>query len=141
MSITGVPKKDAVGSCRQCPIFCERIVYPAGCLESGCSRLYAFEEEGRTYIGCLAKVYTAEIDLELFQRAQRTRAGFGGLRAVGEPLPVCRTEVERTFEHRARGGCLNPDFLLSAPHRPYHVTARPEGAPPERPAQPDSGGA
>ena len=29
---------------------------------------------------------------------------------------MCRTEIERTFEHRSDGPCVNPDFLLSA-HR------------------------
>jgi hypothetical protein len=116
------------GSCRRCPVACERIVYPAGCVESGCSRLYAYEEHGRTYIGCLEKVYRCEIDLELFTQAERRRGGFGALRVVREPLPICRTEVEHTFEHRAAGGCVNPDFLLSAPRQDYRVTVhrRPE---------------
>jgi hypothetical protein len=105
-------------------VFCEKVVYPAGCVESGCSRLYAYEEEGRTYIGCLEKVYAVEIDLELFRNAQRGKGGFGALRTVRDPLPCCRTEVETTFAHRAQGGCLNPDFLPSAPRRPYTVTTR-----------------
>jgi hypothetical protein len=65
-----------------------------------------------------------EIDLELFRNAQRGKGGFGALRTVRDPLPCCRTEVETTFAHRAQGGCLNPDFLLSAPRRPYTVTTR-----------------
>lgn len=112
----------AAGSCRQCPVSCERVVYPVGCLESGCSRLYSYEEDGRTWMGCLEGVYRAEIDLERFRALQRTKAGFGALRAVREPLPICRAEVERTFEHRGDGPCVNPDFLLSARHA-YTVTA------------------
>ena len=123
MAVTS-PPEGRVGGCRLCPVYCEKIVYPAGCVESGCPRLYAYEEAGRTYIGCLEKVYPVDIDLELFQRLQRAKGGFGGLRASREPLPICRTEVERTFEHRAEGACVNPDFLLSAPRRPYTVTAR-----------------
>ncbi len=57
---------------------------------------------------------------------QRTKLGFGGLRAVRHPLPQCRTEVERTFEHRAGGPCVRPDFLLSAPRLDYRVTVPPD---------------
>lgn len=98
-------------------------MYPVGCLESGCSRLYSHEDGGRTWIGCLEGVFRVEIDLEGFRRLQRTAAGFGGLRAAREPLPICRCAVEHTFEHRSDGPCVNPDFLLSGPERVYTVTA------------------
>jgi hypothetical protein len=122
--LTDLQRESATGSCRRCPVYCERVVYPAGCIEGGCTRAYAYEENGRTYFGCLEKVYTVEIDLELMEAAQRARGGFGAIKTARDPLPVCRTEVETTFAHRACGGCLNPDFLLSAPRRPYTVTAR-----------------
>jgi hypothetical protein len=122
--LTDTQRESATGSCRRCPVFCERVVYPAGCIEGGCNRAYAYEEGGRTYIGCLEKVFTVEIDLELLQQAQRTRGGFGAIKTARDPLPMCRTEVETTFAHRACGGCVNPDFLLSAPRRPYTVTVR-----------------
>ena len=104
MTPTTAAAARAAGSCRQCPVSCERVVYPAGCIESGCSR--------RTWMGCLEGVYRAEIDLDGFRRLQRTAAGFGALRATKEPLPMCRCDVERTFEHRSDGPCVNPDFLL-----------------------------
>jgi hypothetical protein len=119
---TAVPAS-AAGSCRACPVSCERVVYPLGCLEGSCPRLYSYEEDGRTWIGCLEGVYRAEIDLERFRALQRTREGFGALRAAREPLPMCRCEIERTFEHRADGPCVNPDFLLSGGGRVYTVTA------------------
>jgi hypothetical protein len=115
----------AAGSCRLCAVSCERVVMPAGCLESGCSRLYSYEQDGRTWIGCVERVFAAEIDLHRFRLLERTRAGFGGLRTAREPLPICRTEVERTFEHRSDGPCVNPDFLLSAHRGGYRVTAAP----------------
>lgn len=119
---TAVPAS-AAGSCRSCPVSCERVVYPLGCLEGSCPRLYSYEEDGRTWIGCLEGVYRAEIDLHRFRLLERTKAGFGGLRTAREPLPVCRTEIERTFEHRSDGPCVNPDFLLSAHRSGYTVTA------------------
>lgn len=125
MTSTTAATARAAGSCRLCPVSCERVVHPAGCLESGCSRLYSYEQDGRTWIGCLEGVYGVEIDLERFRTLQRTAAGFGALRAVRDPLPICRTEVERTFEHRSDGPCVNPDFLLSAPRHAYTVTALP----------------
>jgi hypothetical protein len=117
------------GSCRQCPVSCERVVQPAGCVESDCPRLYSYEREGRTWMGCLEGVYRVEIDLEGFRRLQRTAAGFGSLRASREPLGICRSAVERTFEHRGEADCVNPDFLLSGAEG-YAVTAtRREGDP------------
>jgi hypothetical protein len=117
----------AAGSCRLCPVSCERVVLPVGCLESGCSRLYSYEGDGRTWIGCLQGVFGVEIDLHRFRLLQRTRGGFGGLRTAREPLPICRTEIERTFEHRSDGPCVNPDFLLAA-HRGAYRVARPASA-------------
>ena len=37
---------DSAGSCRLCPVACERLVYPSGCLESGCTRLYERSDSG-----------------------------------------------------------------------------------------------
>lgn len=109
------------GSCRHCPVSCERVVHPAGCIEGDCPRMYSYEREGRTWIGCLDGIYPVEVDVEALRRLQRTAAGFGGLRASREPGPRCRASVERTFEHRGEGPCVNPDFLLSAVGE-YRVT-------------------
>jgi hypothetical protein len=94
---------------------CERVVYPSGCLESGCPRLYTYERDGRRVMGCLEKVFRVEIDVEGFRALQRTRAGFGALRVWREPLEPCRCAIERTFDHRPHGECVNPGFLGSAP--------------------------
>lgn len=120
----------AAGSCRQCPIACERVVEPAGCIEAGCPRLYSHERDGRTWIGCAEGVYDVEIDLDGFVRLQRTKAGFGALRAAREPLPICRTGVEHTFAHRGAAHCVNPDFLLSGAEADYVVTATRRAADP-----------
>lgn len=107
------------GSCRLCPVSCDRLVYPSGCLQGACDRLYAYEEEGRTYVGCVERVFTVEIDLERFREAQATRVGFGGLRVAREPLPMCQCGIDRTYPHRATGPCSNEEFLDSAPaHAP-----------------------
>jgi len=122
-SAAAVAARTAAGSCRHCPIACERVVEPAGCIEAGCPRLYAHVRDGRTWIGCMEGVYDVEIDLDGFERLQDTTTGFGALRAAREPLPICRSGVERTFEHRASSApCVNPDFLLSATGTTYAVT-------------------
>jgi hypothetical protein len=109
------------GSCRQCPVSCERVVYPAGCLRAGCPRLQTERFGGRTWMGCAAGVFAPLIDTERFARMQRTVAGFGALRVAGPPLPICHTEVERTFAHREGGPCVNPDFLLADAPGGYRV--------------------
>lgn len=102
---------------------CERTVHPAGCLESGCDRLYSHIRDGRTLIGCLEGIFAVEIDLERFARLERTNVGYGGLRAVRPPLRRCRSEVQYTYPHRGVGPCVNPAFLLASGGSDMEVTA------------------
>jgi hypothetical protein len=87
-------------------------VYPAACLERSCPFVYAYEEFGHTYLGCMQKVYECEIDLHLLLASERTRAGFGAVRATRMPLPMCRAEVSSCYERRQSSlGCVNPEFF------------------------------
>jgi hypothetical protein len=100
--------------CRQCCSFCDRLVHPAGCLAAGCQYLYVFDDEhtGARYMGCLHKVFKGEIDMELFDQAQRTRHGFGGVKLTGDPLPQCKVTVERAYDGYGDAfDCVNPGFL------------------------------
>jgi hypothetical protein len=113
---------DPETTCRRCPVRCDKVVYPSGCLESSCIKLYAYEEAGRTFVGCIDRVFRVELDLEAFRSVERARGGFGALRAAREPHPYCRSDVDAAFEHRADGVCRNPDFLLSATRHPLRVS-------------------
>ena len=96
--------------CRRCDVHCDKVVHPAACVDRQCPFLYAFEELGRTYVGCMQKVFDVEIDLALLLEAE-ARGGFGAVRASRRPLPMCHVEVEACYE--ARGdelGCVNPEF-------------------------------
>ena len=99
--------------CRRCAVHCDKIVYPAVCLERSCPFVYAYEEFGRTYIGCMQKVYEAEIDLDLLREAERRRhEGFGPVRATRNPLPMCKAGVESCYAGRTDElGCVNPEFF------------------------------
>ncbi|GIU95175.1 MAG: hypothetical protein KatS3mg012_1632 [Gaiellaceae bacterium] len=97
--------------CRHCDVHCEKVVHPGACLRTGCPFVYSYEAWGHTYMGCLQKVFDVEIDLELLQRAERSRTGFGAVRARRAPLPMCETEVLETYPQRADElGCRNPEF-------------------------------
>ena len=96
--------------CRRCDIHCDKVVHPAACVARACPFLYAYEDHGHTYIGCMQKVYGVEIDLELLEIAER-RGGFGAVKAIRKPLPMCFAEVESTYASRGNDlGCLNPEF-------------------------------
>jgi hypothetical protein len=98
--------------CHRCAAHCDKVVYPGACLERACPFVYAFEEFGHTYIGCMQKVYEVEIDVKLLQAAERSRSGFGAVRAVRRPLPMCKAEVSTCYERRAGSlGCVNPEFF------------------------------
>ena len=89
-------------------------MYPSGCIQSGCSYLYLFDDEhtGRRFMGCLHKVFRGEIDRELFDQAERSRHGFGGVKMTGIPLPQCRASVERAYDGYTEAfECVNPGFF------------------------------
>jgi hypothetical protein len=97
--------------CRRCGVHCDKVVYPGACLRRACPFVYAYEAWGHTYVGCMQKVYDVEIDLEMLRAAERRQAGFGAIRAVRQPLPMCQAEVESTYgSRRADAGCVNPEF-------------------------------
>ena len=112
--------------CRRCEVHCDKVVYPSACVERSCPFVYAYEEFGHTYIGCMQKIYAVEIDLELLREGERRRDGFGGIKAMRNPLPMCRSEVEPCYEHRAGDlGCVNPEFHeLPAGSPTFRVIAR-----------------
>jgi hypothetical protein len=100
--------------CRQCCTFCDRTVHPGGCIESGCQFLYLYDDElsGRRFMGCLNKVFSVEIDVELFREAERTRHGYGAVKMTGAPLPQCRTSVEKAYYGTGEAfTCVNPGFF------------------------------
>ena len=81
--------------CNRCDVHCDKIVYPAACLERSCPFVYAYED-----------------DLHLLLASERTRAGFGAVRATRKPLPMCRAEVSSCYERRQSSlGCVNPEFF------------------------------
>jgi hypothetical protein len=60
----------------------------------------------------MQKIYRVEIDLEILDEARGRKGGFGAVRAVRQPLPMCRAEVSSCYEHRAGDlGCVNPEFF------------------------------
>jgi hypothetical protein len=105
---------DRIGECRQCPSWCDKLIEPRGCVEMGCRFLYSHVDEltGRSYMGCLNKVFRVEIDIDLFREIERTRPGYGGVKMTGRPLPQCPFVVEPCFEAEARDHeCVNPRFF------------------------------
>ena len=96
--------------CRHCEVHCEKVVHPGACVGAGCPFVYAYEAWGRTYMGCLQKVFDVEIDLELLEEAEAL-GGFGAVRARRAPLPMCTVEVVQCYRGREDElGCRNPEF-------------------------------
>jgi hypothetical protein len=97
--------------CRRCDVHCDKVVYPGACLARSCPFVYSYEGWGHTYVGCMQKIYDVEIDLDMLRAAERRSAGFGAIRAMRQPLPMCKAEVESTYESRNRkSACVNPEF-------------------------------
>ena len=108
------PAANELHECRQCCSFCDRVVHPSGCIASGCQFLYLYDDEetGRRFMGCMNKVFRGEIDREMFDQAERTRHGFGGVKMTGVPLPQCRASVERAYDGYTEAfDCVNPGFF------------------------------
>src|SRR5947208_3197353 len=79
--------------CRRCGVHCDKVVYPGACLQRACPFVYSYEAWGHTYVGCMQKVYDVEIDLDMLRAAEARKPGFGAIRAVRRPLPMCRAEI------------------------------------------------
>ena len=92
--------------CRRCGVHCDKIVYPAACIDRACPFVYAYEEFGHTYIGCMQKVYEVEIDVDLLREAERGRGGFRR-GPLGAPAAA-------DVPGRGRGDLPPPDATSSA---------------------------
>ena len=97
--------------CRRCSVHCDKVVHPASCLARSCPFVYAYEEHGHTFMGCMQRIFAVEIDLDLLRAAERRREGFGAVKALRNPLPMCDSEVEECYVSRSGElGCVNPEF-------------------------------
>jgi hypothetical protein len=106
-------RRAEVSECRRCSIYCDRVIRPATCVAADCPSLYQYDDElsGRRYMGCLHKVFSVEIDVELFRAAERTRLGYGAVKLAGPPLRRCEFSVEQAFPARAHEPCVNARFF------------------------------
>jgi hypothetical protein len=98
------------GECRQCQSFCDKLVEPRGCVEMGCRYLYSYVDmlNGNQYIGCMQKVFAAEVELG----SVMAPGGFGGIKMTGQALPQCQFSVERAYEGAGPAyDCVNPRFF------------------------------
>lgn len=117
--MAGSADSTVASECRQCCSFCDRVVHPSGCVAAECAFLYLYDDElsGRRYMGCMNKVFGAEIDVGLFEEAERTRQGYGGVKLGRSPLPQCQIAVEQAYEGEGSAfECVNPGFF-EAPTR------------------------
>ena len=114
--------------CRRCAVHCDKVVHPSACIEQACPFVYAYEERGRTYMGCMQKVFDVEIDLAVLAETKDRKGGFGAVKARRRPLPMCRAEVSRCYENREDElGCINPEFYELPEGRPaFRVTVNAE---------------
>lgn len=82
-------------------------------MEMGCRYLYTYFDplSGSRFMGCLRKVFGAEIDLDMFEAAE-AMGGFGGIKMTGEPMPHCQFSVEPSYEGDGPAyTCVNPRFF------------------------------
>ena len=101
------------------------MIEPRGCIEIGCHFLYSYEDQltGGRYMGCLRKVFRAEIDLDMFDLAEAEGA-YGGIKMSGEPLPQCQFKVEPAYEGAGSAfACVNPRFFDCTDEGPEGIRA------------------
>ena len=94
-TLLGLPPPEET-ECRRCGrVHCDKVVYPAACVEGACPFVYAYEEFGHRYIGCMQKVYEVEIDIDVLQETEARQGGFGAVKAVRQPLPDVQGRGDR----------------------------------------------
>jgi hypothetical protein len=96
--------------CHECSALCEKVVYPASCLSINCRFLYAFEENGQTFFGCIEKVFPHEIELELFEDIERGKGGFGVVKVARQPYSQCSVAVQSCYQSAEGPLCRNLYF-------------------------------
>jgi hypothetical protein len=114
-----------LGECRSCRTFCDKVIEPRGCLELRCRYLYSYTDplSGARFMGCVRKVFRAEIDIDLFEAAEAT-GGYGGIKMTGEPLPQCQFGVEPSYEGSGQAfECVNPRFFDCTDQGPEGIRA------------------
>ncbi|HEY7076873.1 MAG TPA: hypothetical protein VH418_15955 [Solirubrobacteraceae bacterium] len=108
-------RRAEAAECRRCSTYCDRVIAPATCVAARCAFLYAYEDplSGRRFMGCMHKVFATEIDVALFEAAERTRGGFGSVKLAREPLRRCAFTVEQAVERGfgAAYHCTNRRFF------------------------------
>jgi hypothetical protein len=86
------------------------MIEPRGCIEMRCRFLYSYVDflTGTHYMGCMQKVFNAELDLDYVLEP----GGLGGIKMTGESLPQCQFSVERAYEGEGSAyECSNPRFF------------------------------
>ena len=74
-------------------------------------------------MGCLRKVFRAEIDVDMFELAEAS-GGFGGIKMTGEALPQCQFRVEPCYEGVGPAyDCVNPRFFDCTDRGPEGIRA------------------
>jgi len=107
-------RRTELNECRQCSTVCDRVIHPSSCVAAACPALYHYDDplSGRRYMGCLHKVFATEIDVAMFEEAERTRSGYGAVKLAGAPLRRCAFTVERAFDWgELADGCVNRRFF------------------------------
>src|SRR3954454_21050529 len=100
-------RRTEAAECRQCLTYCDRVIAPASCVAASCPSLYTYDDplSGHRYMGCAHSVFASEIDVALFEEAERGR-GYGVLKLAREPRTCCSFTVERAHE-RPEFRCRN----------------------------------
>ena len=92
-------RRTEAAECRQCLTYCDRVIAPATCVKARCPALYTYVDplNGTRYMGCTHDVFATEIDVAMFEEAERGR-GYGTLKLAREPLSRCAFSVEKAHE-------------------------------------------
>ena len=109
--------------CRQCLTYCDRVIAPATCVNARCPALYTYDDapSGKRYMGCAQSVFATEIDVAMFEQAERGR-GYGTLKLAREPLACCAFSVEKAYEN-GDYPCRNRRFADFPSNAPGAITA------------------
>ena len=118
-----IARRTETTECRLCLTYCDRVIAPATCVKARCPSLYAYDDplSGNRYMGCAQNVFATEIDVALFEEAERGR-GYGTLKLAREPLACCSFAVEKAHES-PEFHCRNRRFADFPETGPDAITA------------------
>ena len=105
--------------CRRCEVHCDKVVYPAACVERAARSSTRTRSGGTPTSAACRRCTRSRSTSTCCARREARRGGFGAVAGEAAAAADVPLEVDETYDHRADElGCVNPEFREMPSARP-----------------------